>query len=108
MYWVHLGYTSGTPLFDGVGGGGGIRHLWIGLGLNPPPHEQLSMGLASEKGGKKAPYLLVSDDLREVFSEQGCDTLPPHRPTDCPIKIIPGSQLPKPYMYSMTYQCSLC
>lgn len=41
-------------------------------------------------------------DLVEVFSEKECDELPPHCPTDCAIKIIPGAKLPKPKMYSMT------
>lgn len=43
-------------------------------------------------------------ELEEVFSEKESDVLPPHHPTDCAIKIIPGPELPKPKLYSMTHQ----
>ncbi|XP_013921040.1 PREDICTED: RNA-directed DNA polymerase homolog [Thamnophis sirtalis] len=41
-------------------------------------------------------------DLRVVFSEKSSDKLPPHRPTDCTIEILPGIALPKPQIYSMS------
>ncbi|XP_058041925.1 uncharacterized protein LOC131199783 [Ahaetulla prasina] len=41
-------------------------------------------------------------DLREVFSEKASDVLPPHRPIDCAIDILPGVKLPKPKAYPMT------
>lgn len=40
-------------------------------------------------------------DLRKVFSEKGSDELPPHRPTDSAIEILPGAKLPKLKRYSM-------
>lgn len=40
-------------------------------------------------------------DLQDIFSEKGSDPLPPHRPTDCSIEILPRAKLPKPKLYSM-------
>lgn len=41
-------------------------------------------------------------DLKEMFSEKGSNELPPHRPTDRAIEILPGAKLPKPKLCSMT------
>lgn len=41
-------------------------------------------------------------DLEAVCNETECETLPPHRLTDCAIELIPGAKLPKPHMYAMT------
>ncbi|KAK9395822.1 tyrosine-protein kinase Srms-like [Crotalus adamanteus] len=41
-------------------------------------------------------------DLAEVFSEKECDALPPHRPNDCSIELVPGAKLPRPRMYAMS------
>lgn len=30
----------------------------------------------------------------DVFSKKGADSLPPHRPYDCPIELLPGSEIP--------------
>lgn len=30
----------------------------------------------------------------DVFSKRGADTLPPHRPYDCPIELLPGAEIP--------------
>lgn len=43
----------------------------------------------------------MSKDLAEVFSKES-NMLPPHRPTDCAIKILAGAKLPNPKMYVMT------
>lgn len=54
-------------------------------------------GKAVLDAGEGAPgFPAVYDDLAEVFSERDCDSLPPHRPTDCAIDILPGAKLPKP------------
>ncbi|KAI3375975.1 hypothetical protein L3Q82_016511 [Scortum barcoo] len=34
-------------------------------------------------------------DLREVFSKTKAMSLPPHRPWDCPIDLLPGAPIPK-------------
>lgn len=46
-------------------------------------------------------YPAVYQDLAQVFDEEECDVLPPHRETDCAIELIPGAPLPKPRMYFM-------
>ncbi|XP_039197259.1 malonyl-CoA-acyl carrier protein transacylase, mitochondrial isoform X1 [Crotalus tigris] len=51
---------------------------------------------------EEAPFPEVYSDLAEVFSEQECNILPPHRATDCAIDILPGAKLPKTQMYAMT------
>lgn len=33
-------------------------------------------------------------DYIDVFSKKGADSLPPHRPYDCPIELLPGSEIP--------------
>ena len=30
----------------------------------------------------------------DVFSKKGADSLPPHRPYDCPIELLPGAEIP--------------
>lgn len=37
-----------------------------------------------------------------IFSEKECESLPPHRKTDCTIELKPGTKLSKPRMYVMT------
>ncbi|XP_013909354.1 PREDICTED: ras GTPase-activating protein 3-like [Thamnophis sirtalis] len=41
-------------------------------------------------------------DFADVFSEQEADQLPPHRPYDCPIDLIPDALLAVGYLYSMS------
>lgn len=41
-------------------------------------------------------------DLADIFSEEECNSLPPHRPTDCALELVPGAKLDKPRMYAMT------
>lgn len=87
--------------------GGGCRHLRIGVGPDPSPHEQHPEEIGSTQPADKYPKKPVGlpevyDDLSEVCGEQECDNLPPHHATDCAIKILPGAALPKPKMYSMT------
>ncbi|XP_077158510.1 uncharacterized protein LOC143820028 [Paroedura picta] len=41
-------------------------------------------------------------DLAEAFSEEECNQLPPHRPTDCAIELVPGAKLPKAKLYNMS------
>lgn len=35
-------------------------------------------------------------NLDAVFRETECDTLPPHRTTDCAIEFVPAARFPKP------------
>lgn len=41
-------------------------------------------------------------DLGEVFSKQKALSLPPHRPYDCAINLIPGAAYPKGRLYSIS------
>uniref|UniRef100_A0A670KNJ5 Gypsy retrotransposon integrase-like protein 1 n=1 Tax=Podarcis muralis TaxID=64176 RepID=A0A670KNJ5_PODMU len=41
-------------------------------------------------------------DFLEVFCEKEADKLPPHRPYDCKIDLLPGAALPKGKLYSMS------
>lgn len=93
--------------------GDGCRHLQLGLGPTPPWHEEWPQATTIDQGGlaEASPhpqdygelgYLEVYADLREVFSKQECDALPPHQPANCRIEILPGATLPKPKMYLMT------
>ena len=41
-------------------------------------------------------------DLAEVFDKQRAVSLPPHRPYDCRIELLPGSALPKGRLYNIS------
>ncbi|KAK5925542.1 hypothetical protein CgunFtcFv8_018057 [Champsocephalus gunnari] len=41
-------------------------------------------------------------DLKEVFSKARATALPPHRPNDCAINLVPGSPIPKGRLYSLS------
>lgn len=40
--------------------------------------------------------------LREVFNKAKATSLPPHRPHDCAIELLPGSTIPKGRLYSVS------
>jgi len=40
--------------------------------------------------------------LREVFNKTKATLLPPHRPYDCGIDLLPGAAIPKGWLYSMS------
>lgn len=41
-------------------------------------------------------------DLGEVFSKDRALSLPPHRPYDCSIDLLPGAALPTSSLYSLS------
>jgi len=41
-------------------------------------------------------------DLKEVFSKSRAASLPPYRPYDCAIELLPGTALPKGKLYSLS------
>lgn len=45
---------------------------------------------------------LVYHNLREVFNKDKAQALPPHRPYDCAITLLPGSTLPTSRLYNLT------
>ncbi|KAL0197572.1 hypothetical protein M9458_006112, partial [Cirrhinus mrigala] len=40
--------------------------------------------------------------FQDVFSKQAATQLPPHRPWDCAIDLLPGAQLPKGWVYPLS------
>lgn len=44
----------------------------------------------------------VYHDLKEVFNKVKAASLPPHRPYDCPIDLVPGAVPPRGRLYSLT------
>ncbi|KAK9408175.1 hypothetical protein NXF25_006949 [Crotalus adamanteus] len=86
----------------------GARHLRIAVGphpratYDPDRDRKLNTSKPVQERGE-VQYPQVYNDLAAVFSEQECDSLPPHRPTDCAIELVPGAKLPKPRMYPMTF-----
>uniref|UniRef100_A0A3B3H730 Gypsy retrotransposon integrase-like protein 1 n=1 Tax=Oryzias latipes TaxID=8090 RepID=A0A3B3H730_ORYLA len=41
-------------------------------------------------------------DLKEVFNKVKATNLPPHRPYDCPIDLLPGTSPPRGHLYSLS------
>lgn len=41
-------------------------------------------------------------DLKEVFSKARATSLPPHRPYDCTIDLLPGITLPRGRLFSLS------
>ena len=41
-------------------------------------------------------------DLKEVFDKTKATSLPPHRPYDCPIDLLPGAPIPRGRLYSIS------
>ena len=44
----------------------------------------------------------VYHDLSAVFSKESASVLPPHRPYDCAIDLLPGAPLPKSRLYNLS------
>ena len=53
---------------------------------------------ASDISGVPAAY----HDLREAFNKAKASSLPPHRPYDCAIDLLPGTSPPKGRLYSLS------
>ena len=70
----------------------------------------LQSALSPAGGGVSSPHVppdlsLVPPtyhDLGEVFSKCRALTLPPHRPYDCPIDLLPGAPLPSSRLYNLS------
>lgn len=85
---------------------GGFRKLRLVLGPKPSKDQVEGLGGGTSREDTETNwggvFLDIYRDLADVFSEEECEVLPPHRSTDCTIELIPGAKLPKPHMYSMT------
>ncbi|KAI2647035.1 Transposon Tf2-6 polyprotein [Labeo rohita] len=82
LFWVTCGWFS-TIL------------EWIGA-MTLSPHGA-SRGVVNLSNVPKE-YL----DLKEVFSKSRATSLPPHRPYDCAIELLPGTSPPKGKLYSLS------
>lgn len=69
-----------------------------------PPVKKAKAETTNKQGGDRLELPISKEyyDLAKVFSKRESDTLPPHRPTDCAIEIMPGAKLPKPKLHSLT------
>ncbi|KAI3361475.1 hypothetical protein L3Q82_012950 [Scortum barcoo] len=102
--------------YSGESGTGGVHDL-------PPVGESGGLGygkngLEEQRSGEMKPDLtsvpapgecpdlkgvpLCYHDLREVFSKTKAMSLPPHRPWDCPIDLLPGAPIPKARLYAIS------
>ncbi|XP_037833528.1 uncharacterized protein LOC112450623 isoform X3 [Kryptolebias marmoratus] len=77
------GQCSSTCLQEAVGG--------------QPPSESTT-GVFSDISKVPPEY----HDLKEVFNKVRATSLPPHRPYDCPIDLLPGSVPPKGRVFSLS------
>ncbi|KAI2659925.1 Transposon Tf2-9 polyprotein [Labeo rohita] len=64
----------------------------------PSVSESVLQEKAADLCNVPAEYL----DLKEVFSKSRAASLPPHRPYDCAIELLPGTSPPKGKLYSLS------
>uniref|UniRef100_A0A8C5DKJ9 Retrotransposon gag domain-containing protein n=1 Tax=Gouania willdenowi TaxID=441366 RepID=A0A8C5DKJ9_GOUWI len=67
-----------------------------------PPLEGFTVAGDAENGPDLTNIPEVYHDLQEVFSKSKAVSLPPHRPYDCAIDLIPGAQLPSSRLYNVS------
>ncbi|XP_039182443.1 vomeronasal type-2 receptor 26-like [Crotalus tigris] len=104
---VWHGWTNGVLRYGGKGVTEGSVSGWVLRPLHDSGEKRA--GYTDKKAKAEltesredVPFPEVYNDLAEVFSEQECNVLPPHRTTYCVVDILPGAKLPKPRMYTMT------
>ncbi|KAI2657525.1 Transposon Tf2-8 polyprotein [Labeo rohita] len=83
------------------------KHCFIHCLSGVPPHHVTSVPLASTL--VESPETLGTQEIpaeyrafQDVFSKQAATKLPPHRPWDCAIDLLPGAQLPKGKIYPLS------
>lgn len=59
---------------------------------SPEPHQPIDLSTIPS----------VYHDLQEVFSKDKALSLPPHRPYDCAIELLPGAPLPSQKLYNLS------
>ena len=88
----HLDWTSGT-----IKEWGNNCHLSCLHAASMPPS---SMPISPAPDITNVPECYHG--LREVFNKARASTLPPHRPYDCAIDLLPGTTPPKGHLYSLS------
>ncbi|KAL0188420.1 hypothetical protein M9458_015519, partial [Cirrhinus mrigala] len=83
------------------------KHCFIHCLSGIPPHHVTSVQLASTL--VESPEPVSTQEIpaeyrafQDVFSKQAATKLPPHRPWDCAIDLLPGAQLPKGKVYPLS------
>ncbi|KAI2651826.1 Transposon Tf2-6 polyprotein [Labeo rohita] len=76
---------------------GNHRHPWL-TKHNPRIDWQQKSEKAVDLCNVPTEYL----DLKEVFSKSRAASLPPHRPYDCAMELLPGTSPPKGKLYSLS------
>lgn len=64
------------------------------------PH--VTPGLSNEEFTDLSNILPCHLDLKEVFNKAKATSLPPHRPYDCAIDLLPGTAPPKGHLYALS------
>ena len=75
------------------------------IGPIPGPAEEAPQPLPKEEStGNRLDVQLPAHlaEFRDVFSKSKAATLPPHRPYDCSIDLVPGAEAPFSPIYSLT------
>nr|XP_008292586.1 PREDICTED: transcription factor 7-like 1-B [Stegastes partitus] len=65
--------------------------------LSPPPGDAPSVE-SQDLSNVPSEYM----DLKQVFSKDKACSLPPHRPYDCAIDLLPGASLPTSHLYNLS------
>uniref|UniRef100_A0A8C1MYK4 Gypsy retrotransposon integrase-like protein 1 n=1 Tax=Cyprinus carpio TaxID=7962 RepID=A0A8C1MYK4_CYPCA len=74
----------------------------VAHGLDGQPLMQISRITDSEEEADLSRVPACYHDLRTVFSRSRAVSLPPHRPYDCAIDLLPGASPPRGRLYSLS------
>ena len=66
-----------------------------------PTKQSEQGGEATSQNDKVTELPLIYQDLMDVGDKQQADKLPPHRPYDCPIELLPGASIPFGNIYPL-------
>ncbi|KAI5615365.1 hypothetical protein C0J50_10790 [Silurus asotus] len=75
------------------------------LPLPTPIHKTLTLAATKVEGAPQPVQVDVPQEYQafsDVFSEKAATLLPPHRPWDCAIDLVPGAKLPKARVYPLS------
>ncbi|KAK3535631.1 hypothetical protein QTP70_018442 [Hemibagrus guttatus] len=72
------------------------------MSLEHPPRHCFAKSVESSHCAMAASVLGEYQDLLEVFSKEKATHLPPHRPWDCAINLLPNAMLPKSRIYPLS------
>ncbi|KAK3529898.1 hypothetical protein QTP86_007216 [Hemibagrus guttatus] len=80
-----------------------VQHCLQSLPVRPPETALLgSTTIESPVSSTQANLPGEYQDYQDVFSQMATTKLPPHRPWDCAIDLLPGAKLPKGRVYPLS------